>query len=54
MDKSKEWINYDIPSETLATLPWGKIYIGQTQKWKRNLFQVQDRERYFRKMGCYL
>ena len=30
---SKQWINYDIPKETLATLPWGKQYVGQTQKW---------------------
>ena len=31
--ESKKWINYDIPRETLAKLPWGKKYIGQTQKW---------------------
>ena len=30
---SNQWINYDIPSETLKTLPWGQKYIGQTQKW---------------------
>ena len=30
---SAKWYNYDIPSETLNKLPWGKIYIGQTQKW---------------------
>ena len=30
---SNQWINYDIPSETLKTLPWGHEYIGQTQKW---------------------
>ena len=30
---SSEWINYDIPQDTLATLPWGKKYVGQTQKW---------------------
>ena len=30
---SKQWINYTIPKDTLATLPWGKKYIGQTQKW---------------------
>ena len=30
---SSKWINYDIPSETLKTLPWGHKYIGQTQKW---------------------
>ena len=30
---SNQWINYKIPSDTLKTLPWGKKYIGQTQKW---------------------
>ncbi len=30
---SSQWINYDIPKETLETLPWGKKYVGQTQKW---------------------
>ena len=30
---SNHWLNYDIPQETLNHLPWGKIYIGQTQKW---------------------
>ncbi len=30
---SNQWINYEIPPETLKTLPWGHQYIGQTQKW---------------------
>ena len=30
---SQEWISYDIPTETLKTLPWGDKYIGQIQKW---------------------
>ena len=30
---SNQWINYDIPPETLKTLPWGHKYIGQRQKW---------------------
>jgi len=30
---SNQWVNYDIPQETLDNLPWGKIFIGQTQKW---------------------
>ena len=30
---SKEWISYDIPTETLKKLPWGNEYIGQIQKW---------------------
>ena len=28
---SSQWINYDNPKDTLATLPWGKEYVGQTQ-----------------------
>ena len=30
---STQWLSYEIPKEILKTLPWGKIYIGQTQKW---------------------
>ena len=30
---SNQWIKYDIPSETLKTLPWGHKYVGQMQKW---------------------
>jgi len=30
---SSQWINYNIPQDTLDRLPWGKKYIGQTQKW---------------------
>ena len=30
---SPQWINYDIPQETLDKLPWGEKWIGQTQKW---------------------
>ena len=30
---SSQWINYNIPQDTLDKLPWGKKYIGQTQKW---------------------
>ena len=30
---SSHWLNYDIPKDVLKTLPWGKKYIGQTQKW---------------------
>ena len=39
---SNQWINYDVPSETLKTLPWGDIYIGQTQKWFAFLFLGED------------
>ena len=41
---STQWINYDIPSETLKTLPWGDIYIGQTQKWFAVLFLGEDND----------
>ena len=41
---SNQWINYDIPSETLKTLPWGDIYIGQTQKWFAFLFLGEDKD----------
>jgi len=30
---SNQWVNYEIPQETLDNLPLGKIFIGQTQKW---------------------
>ena len=30
---SNQWINYDIPADTLKTLPCGQKYKGQTQKW---------------------
>ena len=30
---SNQWINYDIPADTLKKLPWGHKYKGQTQKW---------------------
>ena len=42
--KSKQWINYKIPKETLATLPWGSKYIGQTQKWFLFRFNGNDSE----------
>ena len=41
---SNQWINYEIPSETLKTLPWGKKYIGQTQKWFAFDFLGKDDE----------
>ena len=40
--KSANWISYDIPKETLETLPWGKKYIGQTQKWFAFKFLGED------------
>ena len=42
--ESEQWINYRIPSETLATLPWGHKYVGQTQKWFAFLFNGNDSE----------
>ena len=41
---SNQWINYDIPSETLKTLPWGDIFIGQSQKWFAFLFLGEDKD----------
>ena len=41
---SNQWINYDIPSETLKTLQWGDTYIGQTQKWFAFLFLGEDND----------
>ena len=39
---SSQWFNYDIPQDTLNTLPWGKIYVGQIQKWFVFRFTGQD------------
>ena len=33
INESSQWFNYKIPKKILDTLPWGKKYIGQTQKW---------------------
>ena len=41
---SNQWINYDIPSETLKTLPWGHKYIGQRQKWFAFDFLGEDED----------
>ena len=41
---SKHWLNYDIPKDTLEKIPWGKNYIGQTQKWFVFRFTGQDSE----------
>ena len=42
--ESNQWINYKIPTETLATLPWGDLYVGQTQKWFAFRFNGNDNE----------
>ena len=42
--KSAHWINYEIPSETLKTLPWGHKFRGQTQKWFAFRFKGSDEE----------
>jgi len=41
---SKHWLNYDIPKDTLEKLPWGHMYIGQTQKWFVFRFTGQDND----------
>ena len=35
-------MSYDIPIETLKTLPWGNKYKGQTQKWFAFQFTGKD------------
>ena len=42
--ESSQWIQYNIPSDTLKTLPWGEKYIGQTQKWFAFEFNGKDNE----------
>ena len=41
---SAQWINYKIPEDTLKTLPWGQIYIGQRQKWFIFRFKGENNE----------
>ena len=41
---SLQWINYEIPEETLKHLPLGKTYIGQTQKWFIFHFTGNDKD----------
>jgi len=41
---SANWLNYEIPKATLNTLPWGKKYIGQTQKWFIFRFTGKEKE----------
>tara|TARA_B100001971_G_C18096720_1_gene486519 strand:- start:251 stop:712 length:462 start_codon:yes stop_codon:yes gene_type:complete len=41
---SDQWLNYDIPDDTLKTLPWGHKYKGQTQKWFAFKFTGNDQE----------
>ncbi len=41
---SSQWISYEIPEETLKHLPWGKTYIGQTQKWFIFTFTGNDKD----------
>ena len=39
---SNQWVDYDIPDDTLKTLPWGHKYKGQTQKWFAFKFTGKD------------
>ena len=41
---SNQWLNYDIPNDTLKTLPWGHKYKGQMQKWFAFKFTGNDKE----------
>ncbi len=42
--KSNQWIKYDIPYDTLKTLPWGQKYVGQIQKWFAFKFTGKDND----------
>ena len=44
ISQSSKWINYEIPEDTLKTLPWGNIYVGQNQKWFIFRFLGEDKE----------
>ena len=44
IQESSQWVQYNIPSDTLQTLPWGEKYIGQTQKWFAFEFIGKDSE----------
>ena len=39
-----QWYKYEIPKDTLKTLPWGKKYIGQKQKWFAFQFTGKDED----------
>ena len=41
---SSDWLKYEIPNETLLTLPWGTKYVGQKQKWFVFKFKGRDSE----------
>ena len=41
---SNQWLNYEIPDDTLKTLPWGHKYKGQTQKWFAFKFTGKDED----------
>jgi len=39
-----QWYKYEIPKDTLKTLPWGEKYIGQKQKWFAFQFTGKDED----------
>ena len=41
---TNQWYKYEIPKETLKTLPLGEKYIGQKQKWFLMRFIGEDKE----------
>ena len=41
---SNQWVKYNIPQETLDKLPWGKIFVGQKQKWFIFKFSGQEND----------
>ena len=42
--ESSNWFNYEIPRETLKTLPWGNQYVGQEQRWFVFRFKGKENE----------
>ena len=41
---ANQWYKYEIPKETLKTLPWGEKYIGQKQKWFAFRFTGKEKD----------
>ena len=42
--ESTKWFSYKIPENILSSLPWGKEYVGQNQKWFVFRFVGKDTE----------
>ena len=44
INESSQWYSYNIPEETLKTLPWGNQYVGQEQRWFVFRFKGKENE----------